>query len=83
VAQIINQKKKKQEESDRDGDVLGGVNALASARSLINGGRGQDEEKASQSSPGAMQVDCKQIECKIISIKQKSNELRTRSGAKD
>jgi hypothetical protein len=43
----MKQKKKKQEESGRDRDVL------ASARSLVNGGRGQDGEEASQSSPGA------------------------------
>jgi hypothetical protein len=42
----MKRKKKKQEESGRDGDVLGGVNAQASAGSLINGGRGQDGEEA-------------------------------------
>jgi hypothetical protein len=75
----MKRKKKKQEESGRDVDVLGGVNARASARSLINGGRGQDRN----------QVLGKQIECKIMSLvepnanKQQSNELRTSSREKE
>jgi hypothetical protein len=81
----MKRKKKKQVESGRDRDILGGVNARASARSLISGGQSGDGEKALQSSPGAMRVERKQIECKIMSlvkpitIKQQSNKLGTRS----
>jgi hypothetical protein len=89
LARIMKQKKKKQVESGRDGDVLSGVNARASARSLISGGQSQDGEDALLTSSGAMQFECNQIECKLVSsplepntIKQQSNKLRTRPGAK-
>jgi hypothetical protein len=49
-----------------------------------------DGKKSSLLSTGAMQFKCKQIECKLVSslvvpkaIKQQSNKLGTRSGAKE
>jgi hypothetical protein len=85
----MKRKKKKQDESGRDRDALSGVNARASARSLISGGQSGDGKNALQSSPGAMRVERKQIECKIMSLvepnanKQQSNELRISSRTKE
>jgi hypothetical protein len=85
-------RKKKKKQAESGGDVHGRVNAQAnsSARSLFNNGRSRGGEKSSQLSPGTMQIECNQIECKLVlslvkpnTINQQSNELRTRSGAKE
>lgn len=86
----MKRKKKKQEKSGRDGDVLGDVNARASARSLISGGLSRGGVESSRSNSGSMQIECNQIEFKLVSslvepklINQQSNELGTRSGANE